>query len=498
MKEGIEQATEGEQQQVGDRSNSRSPHSTLRNGETAEYDVETRNENFGQRLWRNFKTPGSALQIVAAAAVAIAIGMAVTSTVDDIPEAAPVLLQIPGDLWLRALRATVLPLIITAMILAVQNLKTMAKEGAQLARWTVGYYVLTTIMAIVHSLIMVDLVWRRLMVVASDESLGVDPDDQATIDERSGNEVHDIVVQVFRSFIPNNVVAALAQDSLLAVLVSSIVVGCLIRGPDSSLLRAVKEVERIITIIITFLIYLAPVGVFFLILSNLMTLNIADIGQNLGVLIGGSISGMVIQLFILLPIIFYSFTRINPYTYWAKCSPAWITAWGTASSAATLPVTIRQVRARGVPETINKFSVPLGCLINMDGTAIYFPMVVTFLAATQGQRLNAGDYTIVALLSTLSSIAATPIPSSSLVLTVMIAQSVNVEITGMYAVVVAIDWFIDRFRTATNVSGDLFAAKILEKVTGIVDKDDPAEYASSDGHEYVGEATTETDNSKRV
>lgn len=253
------------------------------------------------------------------------------------------------------------------MILAVQNLKSMAKEGAKLARWTVGYYILTTIIAIVHSLIMVDLVWRRLMVEASPESLGVDPDDQDTIDERSGNAVHDIVVQVFQSFIPNNIVSALAQDNLLAVLVSSIVVGCLIRGPDSSLLRAVKEVERIITIIITFLIYLAPVGVFFLILANLMTLSIADIGQNLGVLIGGSISGMIIQLFILLPIIFWFFTRMNPYTYWAKCSPAWITAWGTASSAATLPVTIRQVRARGVPETINKFSVPLGCLINMDG-----------------------------------------------------------------------------------------------------------------------------------
>lgn len=123
-------------------------------------------------------------------------------------------------------------------------------------------------------------------------------------------------------------------------------------------------------------------------------------------------------------------------------------------------------------------------------------MVVTFLAATQGQRLNAGDYTIVALLSTLSSIAATPIPSSSLVLTVMIANSINVEITGMYAVVVAIDWFIDRFRTATNVSGDLFAAKILEKVTGIVDKDDSADYASDDP-QFVSE-TTEADNSKRV
>jgi Na+/H+-dicarboxylate symporter len=99
-------------------------------------------------------------------------------------------------------------------------------------------------------------------------------------------------------------------------------------------------------------------------------------------------------------------------------------------------------------------------------------MVVVFLAATQGIVLNAGEYVIIVLLSTLSAIATTPIPSSSLVLTVMIAGSVNVPITGMYAVVVAIDWFIDRFRTATNVSGDLFAARILECVTGIKDKDD--------------------------
>lgn len=79
-------------------------------------------------------------------------------------------------------------------------------------------------------------------------------------------------------------------------------------------------------------------------------------------------------------------------------------------------------------------------------TAIYFPIVVVFLAATQGIKLNVGDYVIVVLLSTLSSIATTPIPSSSLVLTVMIAGAVDVPITGMYGVVVAIDWFIDRFR----------------------------------------------------
>jgi Na+/H+-dicarboxylate symporter len=95
--------------------------------------------------------------------------------------------------------------------------------------------------------------------------------------------------------------------------------------------------------------------------------------------------------------------------------------------------------------------------------------VVVFLAATQGVTLNPVQYVVVCLLSTLASIGTTPIPSSSLVLTVMIAQAVDVEITGMYAVVVAIDWFLDRFRTAVNVSGDLFAAVVVTKMTGITD-----------------------------
>lgn len=129
-------------------------------------------------------------------------------------------------------------------------------------------------------------------------------------------------------------------------------------------------------------------------------------------------------------------------------------------------------------------------------TAIYFPIVIIFLALTQGQQLNAGDYTLIVLLSVLSSIATTPIPSSSLVLTIMIAGSVGIEITGMYAVVVAIDWLIDRFRTALNVSGDIMGARILAKVTGITDEDEDGagvrgagEILDRDGREAVGVET---------
>ncbi|KAF1967737.1 hypothetical protein BU23DRAFT_572899 [Bimuria novae-zelandiae CBS 107.79] len=276
---------------------------------------------------------------------------------------------------------------------------------------------------------------------------------------------------MFESLIPDNIVDVLATNSLLTALFSAIVIGYVIK-PRGSLMRAVEEIEAIVMLIITVLIYLAPIGVFFLILPNLWRLEIGEIGQNLGILIGGTLAMMVIHLFILILIIVFTFTRRNAYATWIKCSWAWITAWGSASSATTLPVTIRCILNLGVPVTVTKFAAPLGCLINMDGTAIYFPVVVVFLAATQGITLNAADYIIIVVLSTLASIGTTLIPSSSLVLVVMIASSVGIPITGMYAVVVAIDWFLDRFRTAVNVSCDTFAAVVVTKMTGIKDDED--------------------------
>ncbi|KAL4905029.1 hypothetical protein BDW74DRAFT_167824 [Aspergillus multicolor] len=432
----------------------------------------TESEQPKKPWWHAIKEPGSALQIVTAAAIAIAIGLAVSSTVDDIPYAAPTIIEIPGALWLRALRAAVLPMIVTSMILAVQRLRELSNGGHILARWTIGYYVATTLFAIVHSIILTSLVWRPLMTQASSESLNVSEEDAETFAEREETDISDVVVQMFESLIPLNIVDALATDSLLAVLVTAVVVGYMIDRQHSYILKAVEEIEGIIMKIIMILIKLAPIGVFFLILPNMFRLDVRDIGQNLGVLIGGSLCNLALHLFIVLPLLYFIFVRRMPYTFWLRCSPAWTTAWGTASSAATLPLSLKVVRASGVSNTVSKFTVPLGCLVNMDGTAIYFPLCVVFLAETQGHSLSPADYVIICLLSTLASIGTTPIPSSSLVLTVMIAGSVDVPITGMYAVIIAIDWFIDRFRTMTNVSGDLYAAAIIERLSGLRDEDD--------------------------
>lgn len=443
-------------------------------------------------FWQRVKRPGSVWQIIIAAVTAIALGMIITTQVDDIPDAAVMLTGIFGQLWLRALKAVVLPMIVTAMIMAIQRLREISEGGKLLARWTIGYYILTTLLAVSHSCILVSLVWSKLMVVVSKDALAIKEKDKKLIEDREAVAIHEVVRDMFYSLVPDNVVNALATDQLLSVLVAAIVIGYLIK-PGSALLKAVVEIEQMILRIITVLIHWAPVGVFFLILPNLFRLDIAEIGRNLGILIGGTLAGMFLHLFIIIPIIFFGFTRMNPYTFWFKNSPAWITAWGTASSAATLPVTMRCTLERGVPVTIAKFAIPLGCLINMDGTAIYFPIVVVFLAATQGITLNVINYIVICLLSTLASIGTTPIPSSSLVLVVMIAGAINVPITGMYAVVIAIDWFLDRFRTAVNVSGDLFAAVIVQKMTGIKDPEDGTDLYDEQGnpiHEHQEGAVT--------
>ncbi|KAI9162850.1 Excitatory amino acid transporter [Paramyrothecium foliicola] len=435
---------------------------------TQSHSSENDGETVKRRWWHSIKEPGSALQIVSAAILAIAIGLAVVTTTDEVPQPAIDIIGIPGSLWLRGLKCVVLPLIITALIISMQRMKALAGDSMLLAYWTVGYYMITTLLAIVISTILTSLVWAPRFREVDDSQLELSEAEQADIDKRPTYTISESVVNLFESFVSDNIVGSLANTELLAVVVASIIIGLLLKS-GSSIVKVCHEVDAIVTVIITFLIKVAPIGVFSLILSNLFTLDLATMAESLGFLIAGALTNFFIHLFVVIPIIFFVFTRMNPFTYWLACSPAWITAWGSASSAGTLPVTIRVVRERGVPEVINKFAVPLGCMINMDGTAIYFPVAVTFMARTQGMDITPVQYIIVVCLSTLASIGATPIPSSSLVLIIMICESINVPLTGMFAVITAIDWFLDRFRTALNVSGDCMAAKVIEKQTKITD-----------------------------
>lgn len=153
-------------------------------------------------------------------------------------------------------------MIVTAMILAIQRLRKMSQgngKAGRLAQWTIGYYIVTTIIAVAHSTLLVALVWSKLMNTVSEDQLQVEEKDKETFEDRADTQIHDVVVDMFYSFIPQNLVNALATDSLLAVVVVSCVLGYVIK-PGGSLMRAIEEVEVIVMRIITILIYLAPAG----------------------------------------------------------------------------------------------------------------------------------------------------------------------------------------------------------------------------------------------
>lgn len=240
----------------------------------------------------------------------------------------------------------------------------MPGRGARVATWTLGYYFTFMMIAIGQSTVATALGWSRLFVMVQPGQLQSNLPPAANTTQLAP---HEVVVQVFESLIPENVVGALAADQrLLSVLVMALVVGYLLR-PTSVFVKAVEEVEELVADAVAFLIRASPVGVFFLILPSLFVLPIRDVGRNLGVLIGASLAGMFVHLFVVVSLFYLAVVRENPYAFWLRIAPAWIEAWGSGSSAATLPVTMECVLEQKVPLLVTRFVVPLGVLINMDG-----------------------------------------------------------------------------------------------------------------------------------
>lgn len=265
----------------------------------------------------------------------------------------------------------VVPLILSSLILAVQRLKQMSGHGALISKWTLGYYLSFMLVAIAQGTAAASLAWSRLFVRVESATAAPANSTSSTMAAGGTNTTevppHEVVVQVFESLIPHNIVEAIAADQrLLSVMVIALVVGYLLR-PTSIFVKVVKEVEELVAAAVVFLVRIAPIGVFFLILPNLFILPIRDIGTNLGVLIGACLAGMAVHLFIIISSFYLIVVQENPYAFLLKIAPAWMEAWGSGSSAATLPVTMECVLEQKVPLLVTKFVVPLGVLINMDG-----------------------------------------------------------------------------------------------------------------------------------
>ncbi|MEA3297364.1 MAG: dicarboxylate/amino acid:cation symporter, partial [candidate division Zixibacteria bacterium] len=285
---------------------------------------------------------------------------------------------------------------------------------------------------------------------------------------RSSNTFVDVVV----GLVPDNLFAAAAEGRILPLIIFSLVFGGVLTAIGSKgkpVISFFEGVNAAIMKIVLLIIYFAPVGIMALI-GGIVAKNRASFDElitALGLYSLTVIVGLLVHAVIVLPMILKMFGRRNPLAYFVNMGQALATAFTTASSSATLPVTMESVEEKNkVDRKAAAFVLPLGATINMDGTALYEAVAALFIAQIYGIDLSIGAQVIIFLTATLASIGAAAIPEAGLVMMALVLSAVGLPLEGI-GVILTIDWFLDRCRTTVNVWGDSIGAAVIAKTAEI-------------------------------
>ena len=381
-----------------------------------------------------------------------------------------------GSLFLNALKMVVIPLVMTSIICGVAKIGE-DKDFGRLGLKTLFFYSLTGFFAVIVGLLCVNLIEPgqvapeiREKMLSGQSTLEAQKVEQAFKHADGGMKG---ILEIFQRMIPQNLFKAAVEGQLLGLIFFSLLFGFFISRLPSKYQQSQtifwEGLNSTILGITNFVISFAPYGVFGLVTPTLMMVGIETISV-MGTFALTVLLGLAIHSFLILPLLLRILGKINFLQHFQALSPALLTAFSTASSSATLPVTLDCITKRaGVSKKIASFTLPLGATMNMDGTALFECVVVVFLAQLFGVEMTWVTQSTVVIMALLTSIGVAGIPSASLVAIIVILHAVgfpDATISIGVGIVFVVDRLLDMTRTAVNVLGDSCAAAIIGKSEG--------------------------------
>ena len=374
-----------------------------------------------------------------------------------------------GGLFLNALKMIVAPLILSSIIVGVRNMTGRGALGRGGGK-TIGLYFLTGFLSIFTGLAFVNLIGPG--ETESARALGRTLSDASQVMEKvEGRGLVDLIDVISRS-VPSNIFQAALETQLLALIFVGVVFGFFmsrLSGPAGETLHNFwVGVQDVMILITMWIMRFAPIGVFALVSKTLIISGFEAL-EALGLFFITVLLALAVHFFLWLPLLLYLLGRINPFAYYGKVAPAQLTAFSTASSSATLPVTINSAERAGISKRVNSFVLPLGATVNMDGTALYECVVVIFIAQVYalmtGVDFGFVEQMIVVLMALLTSIGVAGIPAASLVAIALILPAVGLPVEAV-ALVLAVDRVLDMCRTCVNVTSDLSITALVARSEG--------------------------------
>lgn len=372
------------------------------------------------------------------------------------------ILKLMGTGFLNAIKLLVAPLVFVSIVYATASLKEIKQVG-RIGLKTLGFYLLTTGLAVSLALVMANII---------NPGKGIDTSILTTTTETITTTGSVNLIDTLLSMIPTNIFVAFSEGNVLGIIFFAILLGIsmtLVGEKAQPLVHIFEILNDVLLKLVSLIMVFAPFGIFALLASNFAAFGFTALVPLLKYVLG-TIFTLGLHLGIVYMGLLVFVGKLNPIIFLKKFMPIFSICFSTASSSAGLPLSLKTSEEQfGVKPSVCSFTLPLGTTINMDGTAIMQGFAVVFIAQMYGISLGFNDYIMVIITAILASVGTASVPGVGTVMLTMVLASVNLPVDAI-ALLIGIDHIIDMCRTPINVAGDHICTLIVAKSENALDE----------------------------